>query len=591
METFEQNDEKINVKKTKKKGLIIGLGIAIFAIIVAVLLIYFLVLTNPKFVFGKTIDKLFKVDFEVYETIKVESSINVSADLENTTYQEYAKEIEKCTLNLGIQMAPKSKQEIVDLGLNYNKEAVADAQIYYNNGEMYAYLDGLFDKYIQMDIDEETKERLDKVFENTTSKENLKNAKRAVGILREEVKEQLKENGQFEKEKEKIETGKDAEKVTKFTVTISEKQLYKIAGNIFTNLAKNDEFIECFEESPKDLLKKLVDEVKDLEGSNKNNIKISLYTKGLLNNKLVGISAEIYSENNDSTMVATVIKENEGTYSYKINTKVSRQKIDLANGKIEVEKDKENKNAEKVTITADIIEFGSVELTIDYNVEYNQDIGEINTKNSVRMDEITQDELQSILEKLEKRPLIKDLMGSFGEITTVEIPTIENETTNTTTQTNTEQNEVKEYGYSVKYSVPAGFVYSQDSVDYMKFYDFETEDYSDIGASVTIDWNTETECLEDITSAYEFMSTSTSYKNVILGEVKTLAVGDKQFKYQTLSYKFDYGFGNETEYQNVYIWYSLEDEYLFTVELNAADREITEDIMKGFLNINVTKEN
>lgn len=598
METEEQLNEQFNVKKTKKKGLIIGLAVAA-AIIVALVLVYFLALSNPKFIFGKTIDKLFKVNTETYETIKIETSIKASADLEDVDYQEYADEIEKCTLKLGTQMDAEEKQEIVDLGLDYNKEKVVDAQIYYNDGEVYAYLDGLFDKYIEIDIDEEAKATLEEVFESATSKENLKNTEKAAEILRDEVKSQLKENGEFEKKKEKIEIGKDEEKVTKSTVTISEKQLYKIFGNICTNLAKNDEFIECFEESPKDLLKQAADELKSLDGSNKNNVKISLYTKGLLNNKLVAVDVEIYSEDDASTIVASVVKEDEGMYSYKAYMKASRQKMELVNGKIEIEKDKNNKKEKsgKVTITADVIELGSAKLEIDYVVNYNQGIDKINTKNSININSLTETDMQSIMAKLIERPLIKDLledqMSNLGENTTVEIPTIEGGTANTTipTQTTTAQDEVKDYGYSVKYSVPTGFVYSQYSYDDMKFYDFEATDYSYIDATVTINWNTETEYLEGIKSDYEYWNTSTDYKNVALSDIKTITVGDKQFKYQTLSYESNFGYGSESKYKDVYIWYSLGDEYLYTVELDGTDREITEDIMKEFLNITVTKTN
>ena len=45
------------------------------------------------------------------------------------------------------------------------------------------------------------------------------------------------------------------------------------------------------------------------------------------------------------------------------------------------------------------------------------------------------------------------------------------------------------------------------------------------------------------------------------------------------------------KYQKEYIWYNLDDENIFSIELEAADAEITENIIKGFLDITVTKSN
>lgn len=594
METVEQVNENFDVKKPKKKGLIIG-GIVAAVVIVALVLIYFLVLTNPKYIFGKTIDKLLAVDTESYETVKIDTKMKASVDLEDTTYQAELAEVEKYTLKAGVQMNAEEKQEIVDLGLEYDNQAVIDAQVYYNDGEMYAYLEGLFDKYIEIDMDEETKASLDEIFESATSEENLKNTEKAIEILRDELKSQIKENGEFEKKKATIDVGDDEVKVTKLTLTISEKQLYKIAENMLSNLADNDEFIDCFEESPKDLLKEAADEIKDLEGNSKNNVKISLYTKGLLSNKLVAVDVEIYSADDDSTIVASVVKEDEDVYSYKASARASGVKMDLLNGKIEIEKDEDSKKEQsgKIIITAEVIETGSARLEIDYLVEYNQGIDKIDTSNSVNMNDLTEADMQGIMTKLMERPVIKELLeeqmsGLGEENVTVETPTVEIPTTQT--ETTTSQNEVKDeyYGYSVKYSVPAGFVYSQYSYDDMKFYDFEGDDYSYIDATVSLDWYTESEYIEEeINWDYEYYTNESNYTNVNLSEVKTVVVGDKTFKYVMLSYDTDYG----TKCQDVYVWYVLDSEYMFTVKLEGTDKEVTEDIIKGFLNINVTELN
>lgn len=606
METLEQVNENFNVKKPKKKGLIIT-GIIAAVAVVALVLLYFLVLTSPKFIFGKTIDKLLAVETESYETVKIDTKIKADVELEDTTYQAQLAEIEKYTLKAGVQMNAEEKQEIVDLGLEYDNQAVIDAQVYYNDGEMYAYFEGLFDKYIELDMDEETKAQLDEIFETVTSEENIKNSEKAIKIVRDELKSQIKENGEFEKKKDTIEIGKDEVKATKSTLTLSEKQLWKVATNMLSNLADNEEFVKCFEdETIEDDLKELAELMKENKTEGKGNIKISLYTKGLLNNKLVAVNAQLYVPEEEVTVVTSVVKEDEGIYSYSVSGKTDGIKIDFANGKIEIEKDKDSKTEQsgKAIITTEIIELGSAKLEIDYVVEYNQGIDKIDTSNSVNMNDLTDSDMEAIMSKLMERPLIKDLledqMSGLGEENigniVVETPTVENPIINndseigTETTTTTSQNEVKDeyYGYSVKYSVPTGFVYSQYSYDDMKFYDLENADYSYIDATVSLEWSTETEYIqEDINWDYEYYSEETNYTNVKLSEVKTIAVGDKTFKYVILSYDTDYG----TKCQDAYVWYVLDSEYMFSIELEATDTAITEEIIKGFLNISVTELN
>jgi len=592
MKTIEQIDENFNVKKPKKKGLIIGAIVAV-VIIAAIIVAYFLTLGNPKFVFGKAIDKLFAIDTQNYDSIKFDTEIKASVEAEDATYQEYLEELEKLTIKAGAQLDVSEKSEIVNLGLDYDKESVIDAQVYYNNGDMYTYFDGLFDEYIQIEMDDEAQEQMNQIFESAISEEELEKSADAIKIFKDELKTQINEYGKFEKKKDKIDIGKEEEKVTKWTLTLTEKQLYNVLSKTFSNLAKNDEFIDCFEEDDiEDILKEAAESIKNTDADSKDNLKISIYTKGLLN-KLVAVDGAIYSDLEEMTITASVVKEDNGIYAYKLYEKMSGEKTDLLNGKVEIEKDKDSKEEQsgKIKITGNVYELGSAELEIDYSIKYNQGIDKVNVKNSVNIDDLTEEDVNGIMEKLMERPLIGDLISSqmSGFNTQIEDNTTEELNTTTQNPSTTTQNEVKDenYGYSVTYSVPAKFEYESDySYDDTKYYNLENADYSYMDAKVSIDGYTETEYTEEeIKWSYEYWSKDTQYKNVNLSDIKTINVGDKQFKYQIISYESNFGYGSESKYQDAYIWYSLGNECLFTVELEATDIEITEDIIKGFLNI------
>ncbi len=585
METVEQFDNDFNVKKPKKKGLIIT-GLVIVIIAIAVVLVYFLVFSRPQFIFNAAIDKLFAATkTEEYDSAKIDTKIKVSIEAEDGAIQSELEELEKCALNLGLQTDIKEKQQIIDLGLEYDNESVIDARMYYDDGDVYAYFDEIYDKYIEVEMEEEVKVQIKEVVDEVFDDENTKNTQKAMEIIKDELKEQLNEVGNFENEKDTIDVGDKEEKVTKTTLKLSEKELYKLISNMCSSLAKNDKFLDCFEESPKDMLKDAAAELKDIEIYGKNSVEISIYTKGLLH-KFVAADIAIYTESEDQTVTILFVEEEKDTYTYEASVKGEGKKQDVVEGKIVNKKDKDTKKEQsgKILFAIDVIEVGKLDLEMDYSIKYDDGIEEIDTKNSVKSSEITEADYKTIGENLLERPLIGELieskMNSSGS-NVVENPTINTELT-------TNSNEVKDYGFSVVFAVPAEFKYESDySYDYLKRYsigDYNTE--SQIDAEVTINWDTNDEYIEDIDWDFDYYTEETEYySNVKRSEEKTITVGDKTFKYQVISYEY---FGDKVE--NAYVWYALDEEHVFVVEIEATNTEITEDLIKGFLNITVTAE-
>lgn len=603
METIEQINDEFNVKKPKKKCLIIG-GIIAAVIVIALILVYFLVFAKPQFIFNKAIDKLFAIEAKDVKSVKSDLEMKVSLEAKNLeiqsrendikTVQEQLDQLEKFTLKIGSQVDLEGKEKIVSLGLEYDNQSVIDVQGYYNEEAMYIYLEELFDKYIKVELEEEQKQAIKTVFE-TTSNDQLQNSKKAVKAVRDELKAQIKEQGELEKEKVEIEIGDKEEKVTKSTLILSQKELIKVISSMCSNLAKDDEFLEAFDRETKKVvkeeLKEFSEELEDVDTNSKNILEISIYTKGLLN-KFIGIDIQMKSE--DETGTITILKEDKDMYTFNVQLKSEGQKTDLMSGKIEVEKNKNSKNEQigKTIITVEMPEMGEMKLEIDYSFIYNQGIDKVDTRNSINATELTEEDGQKILEKLSERPLIGDILKTYlFENNESQDNITDGSDDITTPNITTSQNEVKDnmYGYSVKYSVPEGFKYESDySYDYEKRYTLE-EDDSEIEADVSLSWDTDEEYKKDnIDWDYNYYKDSTYYQNVKLGDIKTIKVGNKEFKYQILSYESNSEFYNE-KYQIAYAWCNLDDEHVFSVQLESTNKEISEDIIKGFLNINISK--
>ncbi len=587
METIEQVNEDFNVKKPKRKGLIISL-IIVAVIIIALLLVYFLIFAKPEFIFNSAIDKLFAIEEETYDSIKVNSKVKVSIEAKDTSIQEQLSELEKYTFNLNTQLDIKEKDAALGLGVEYDNDEVVNANIYYNNEELYAYLNGLFDKYIQIDMPQEAKDSLKTAFESfDISDEQKEKNKKAIEIIRDELKNQIKEEGTFEKEKVTIDLNDKETKVNKSMLVLTEKALLNVLENMCGNLADNDEFIDCFEESPKDALSQISDELKNTDTESEYKITISIYTKGLLN-KFVGAEVEIDIPEEDQKVTVTMLQEDEEVYSFNVEMKTTSGKVDLIKGTIETQTETDNKDEQKgkTTLTMEIAEVGTAKIELDYSSEFNKGIDGVDLNNVVNMNDLTEQDMQGIMEKLMERPLIGEIIESQMNSTTNNNTPVQQQNTPTLT---TSQNQVSNYGFTVTYSVPAGCEYDSDfSSDYRKYYDMDNQN-SDISAIIGISWYTDDDYIQYIERDYNYYTTdSTFYKNVNLSELKTINVGGNEFKYQIISYESNSEYYSE-RYQSAYIWYRLNDEYIFTVELEATDADITEELITSFLNIQVGK--
>lgn len=420
METIEEFNENFDVKKPKKKGLLIAV-IAIIAVVIALIATYFLIFTKPQFIFSKAIDKMF-VKTDKIDSMKLDYKLKASVETDDIKIKQYAEELEKCTLNFGFQLDAESKQEVVALGLDYKDEQVIDLKTYYNNEGIYLYLDEIFEKYIKVDADENQIVAIKEAFEQF-SDENIKKSNKIMKIFRDELKKQIKEEGTFEKTKETIKIGDKDKKVTKYTLNLSQESLINILSNMLLNLSEDEEFLEAMgDDSFKSELEKaskaLTENLNKLD-KDMLNVKINIYTKGILNN-FAGMDIEINTSMNNqkAAIVFNVLKESKEIYEYSIKLKSQGINAKVLSGKIEnqIEKDTKNEGKGKVIITAKVPEYIyslKANIEVDYSIEVNNGIDKVDVSNSVNMKDLTEKDTDSIRKKLMTKPLIGDFLTSM----------------------------------------------------------------------------------------------------------------------------------------------------------------------------------
>lgn len=139
---------------------------------------------------------------------------------------------------------------------------------------------------------------------------------------------------------------------------------------------------------------------------------------------------------------------------------------------------------------------------------------------------------------------------------------------------------ITDYGFKVKYNMPTGF--ESSSVNSADFKIYRNENLRVIISNY---WDTKDERFDDIESDKEYYENDEDYKSVVLSEEKKITVKDKEFVYKELSYESSYG---TKEYQ-VTVCYQLDDDHVYRVEYEKSGSPLTEDEIKLFLDITISK--
>lgn len=576
MEQNGQFNEQINTKKPKKKGkIILGIILAIIIIaIIALVAVYFLVFSTPQYIFASTVDSIFNMKAQTYNTVKSAVTLNGSVQFEDESINEQLTDLENFSINIGSQIDYQNQSEIVDLGLQYEDESVVGARFYFKDGEMYTLLDGLYDDYIKVNLDTEQANLMQELLDLTKVQGKQENLIKAMSILGNEIKGQISNVGTFEKSTEQMTLNGENKNVTRVSLLFNAQEFSTVVINVCNNLANNNEFIQCFEESPKDALLDIVASLEDGEPSSDDTVRISIYTQGLLN-ETIGFGLDLnLADNTELSINMNVMKETDDLYTVSYT-----QGDNYINGRIEIaraENTEENQTGD-AKITLEVSDLGTMELNMGYAYSYNQAVDEVDTRNSVNAEDLTQEDMNTILENLMERPVIGELMTNI-------ISSSMNNNSNTL-GTTTLQNQVSDNGYIVTYEIPTEFMYDSSlSTDSLKSF---TTINNDIQASTSIKYYTDDQAyINLVDNNYSIYTNNTFYHNVSVSDLQTLSVGNYEFKYKSISYETTTGSVN----QSISLWYRLNNEYIYTVDINSIGTTISDDIIMPFLNIQVQNQ-
>ena len=418
-------EEKFETKKGGKKGLIIAILILVI-VAAAELCAYYLINSKPKTILKKYVNELLaegKTEDVSFNTFKTNVNLSFKVKTDDSQTQEVFNELSKCTLKSEAQLDLANKKEIMGLGLTYDNQSVIDAKLVYDNKNIYTYLDGIYDKYIKLDANQEQLEQINQLFDDLKKQLDdykKEDATETIKIVKTALIEKIETSESVSQEKTNITIDGKEKSVKKISIKLTTKELSEIMSKIYKDLA-NSKAYENNEEM-KQSLTQVGNSLESLSNNTDNYVMISLYTAGIKND-LVGLNFTIYNKSDDMSIIFNILKKEKNTYTYTIDGVTQGSSVKFVNGEIKVEPEINAKDEakNKLTITAEIpaliTKLSSkldVELVIDYHVKVNSEIDNIDISNSVNMNDISQEDVQSMYEKLQQRPLIGPILTMYS---------------------------------------------------------------------------------------------------------------------------------------------------------------------------------
>lgn len=605
-----QNQPKPEKKKGKGKKAVLAIILILIIAIAAGAIYYFMVYTKPEEVYKRAIDSTLnsfteELDSADYKTLKSSVELSIDADVDDAD-EDVIDAINNSKIGLDIQVDKENKKFLLDIESNYDSEDLLNMQFYVNGSdeETYLKLSDLLDKYIEVDLDSDFYEEMSQLFEETVDTESNK---KQAEIVKEELNKIIKSE-YCSSQKEDIMINGNTVNATKNSLKLTAEQFKNEFTSLVNNLIDNEEFTgsNADTSSIEESLDTIVENLEDLEDEGVT-FEIDLYTDGLLQDVVM---VAVSMGNDEQKVVLTFAKNAEDNYSFE----VIENETALCTGSIVTEK--KNDNEGKITFEIASEDVGTVKLNIDYSTKYDEEVEDVDTKNSTTLTKMSTSDQKKLISNLSKSksPLYQLisyytgysklystsslLSGSTSKKTTSDDDDDDDENTtssNTSTSnsstssssTSTEKstgsdNVIITYDDAKKitYGVPTGYTVSTISDSYKRLTKGDakiriTSKLSDNEAYYT--------SLEETKKTY---ADSESYENVTLSSAEEVDINGTKFNTATLSYKSTYG----TEYNKTYYWTEVSSTYVMDVEIENGD-DLSEDEVKEVLSIKVEDNN
>lgn len=393
--------EDVDNKKKSKKGKVVG-----FVVLALLFVIGFIVgfkiyeLNKPYNIYSSFINSALKLSkFENHENYKVDFKFN--ARVEDSELDDTTKEILNSMNYSGTNfISVKEKYMIANYTIKNDSNTLLDMNMYYKNGITYLGLGELFDKLIEIPLDEENSKKVNDLFLNINSSN--------IEVILREIKNAFEDaikDEKIVKEKTTLDIDGKSVNVVNNKLVIDKSNEERISKKLSDYLKNSDDFLDNFSKefgvSKEDIISFLEDDSYTSEEDYK--MVINLYTNGILNNF---VSTKIEFIENDEKIVNFEFNKN--------SIKISDDDMLVFTIK-EDEKDKYSINLKYE------LDGMNVELSGTATMSYAQ-MSTPFVSNSVSLEELTEEDFVTFGENLSKNEAFINIIEKYvGPIENIQL--------------------------------------------------------------------------------------------------------------------------------------------------------------------------
>lgn len=393
--------EDVDNKKKSKKGKVVG-----FVVLALLFVIGFIVgfkiyeLNKPYNIYSSLINSALKSSkFENHENYKVDFKFN--ARVEDSELDDTTKEILNSMNYSGTNfISVKEKYMIANYTIKNDSNTLLDMNMYYKNGITYLGLGELFDKLIEIPLDEENSKKVNDLFLNINSSN--------IEVILREIKNAFEDaikDEKIVKEKTTLDIDGKSVNVVNNKLVIDKSNEERISKKLSDYLKNSDDFLDNFSKefgvSKEDIISFLEDDSYTSEEDYK--MVINLYTNGILNNF---VSTKIEFIENDEKIVNFEFNKN--------SIKISDDDMLVFTIK-EDEKDKYSINLKYE------LDGMNVELSGTATMSYAQ-MSTPFVSNSVSLEELTEEDFVTFGENLSKNEAFINIIEKYvGPIENIQL--------------------------------------------------------------------------------------------------------------------------------------------------------------------------
>ena len=290
--------EDVDNKKKSKKGKVVGFGVLALLFVIGFIAGFKIYeLNKPYNIYSSIINSALKSSkFENHENYKIDFKFN--ARVEDSELDDTTKEILNSMNYSGTNfISVKEKYMIANYTIKNDSNTLLDMNMYYKNGITYLGLGELFDKLIEIPLDEENSKKVNDLFLNINSSN--------IEVILREIKNAFEDaikDEKIVKEKTTLDIDGKSVNVVNNKLVIDKSNEERISKKLSDYLKNSDDFLDNFSKefgvSKEDIISFLEDDSYTSEEDYK--MVINLYTNGILNNF---VSTKIEFIENDEKIV------------------------------------------------------------------------------------------------------------------------------------------------------------------------------------------------------------------------------------------------------------------------------------------------